>query len=103
MFEIRKKLKAFIAERCDYFKTFLHDPFHEIESTNETIRSDSENEKASRKSTAKVVSQLHLKEINSEVLIEIIFFIYSNNFSKDKVNKNFFLLFFNILLKNCSN
>lgn len=64
--------KAFIAERCDYFKTFLNDPFKEISQINETTN----------------ISKLMLKEISTEVLVEIIFFIYSNSFSVDKLDEN---------------
>ena len=69
--------KAFIAERCDYFKTFLHDPFQEIKTNGE----DSSTKIAKHKS----ISQLKLKEVSAEVFVEIMFFIYSNNFSKEKV------------------
>lgn len=66
--------KAFVAERCEYFDTFLRDPFHEaIEHSNHA------NKKRS-------VSELHLKQISAEILTEIIFFLYSNEFSRTKVH-----------------
>ena len=61
--------KAFMVERCEYFKTFLNDPFHEIKE--ETPESE--------------ISQIDLKQISKEVLTEIICFIYSNQFSTDQV------------------
>lgn len=63
--------KLFLAERCEYFRTFLHDPFNEAATTTKT-------------STSKV-SHLNLKEIGCDVMTEIIFFLYSNDFSHEKV------------------
>ena len=69
--------RAFVEERCEYFRTFLHDPFHEIHQ--EAMTSS-----GSMPST-KQVAQLTLKEISREILTEIIYFIYSNQFSSDQV------------------
>jgi hypothetical protein len=73
--------KAFIAERCDYFKTFLHDPFHEITREND-------GDLTGQKPKEKTIAQLKLKEISAQVLVEVIYFIYSNSFSKDKLDEN---------------
>ena len=79
--------KAFIAERCDYFKAFLHDPFHEIQV--ESTTADQDNATAKRSSSSKKnISQLKLKEVTREVLVEIIFFIYTDNFSRDKLDES---------------
>ena len=64
--------QAFIAERCDYFKTFLHDPFNEIQSNHEN-KTDQ-------------VSHLNLKDISKEIFTELLYFIYSNDFSRDDVS-----------------
>lgn len=66
--------KCFIAERCEYFRTFLHDPF------NETREHPNENK------NAKNVSELNLRQISAEVLTEIVVFLYSNEFSRPKVS-----------------
>lgn len=62
-----------MAEKCDYFKAFLNDPFNEVQ-----INKDNKSN----------VSIINLKEITKEVLIEIIFFIYSNEFSTEKLDEN---------------
>jgi hypothetical protein len=61
--------KLFLAERCEYFRTFLHDPFNEAATTTKTSK----------------VSHLNLREIGCDVMTEIIFFLYSNDFSHEKV------------------
>lgn len=73
--------KAFVAERCEYFRTFLHDPFNE---TKHIVTDDNRG----RKNT-KSVSELLLRQISPEVLTEIIFFLYSNDFSRRKVTLTF--------------
>jgi hypothetical protein len=63
--------RAFVVERCDYFKTLLNDPFNEIKSetsTNEML--------------------ISLKEIDIEIFREVIFFIYSDCFSSEKLDEN---------------
>lgn len=69
--------KAFLVERCDFFKAFLSDPFNEIKETNE-------------------VSEIELKEMTKEVLVEIIYFLYSNNLSSNHLDEYLLneLLFF---------
>ena len=71
--------KAFVAERCEYFRTFLHDPF------NETKHIVTDDDNRGRKNTSKSVSELYLRQISPDVLTEIIFFLYSNDFSRRKV------------------
>lgn len=68
-----KAHKAFLAERCDYFKTFLHDPFSENKD---------------QMMTGREISQIGLNDISKEALKEIIYFIYSNNFSTKIVDED---------------
>jgi hypothetical protein len=65
--------KAFIVERSDYFKTYLNDPFNEIKQFDQTKYT---------------VEQLNLKEIELEIIKEIVFFIYSDGFSCDSLDEN---------------
>lgn len=62
--------KVFVAERCDYFKTFLNDPFREIEQGN--------------------IARIELNDMTSDVLKEILYYIYSDDFS----SKNVIWIFF---------
>jgi hypothetical protein len=62
--------------RCEYFKTFLNDPFNEIDKIKEEFNSANEQ---------KSVLKINLNEISKEVFIEIINFIYSNEFFSEKV------------------
>lgn len=57
--------KVFVAERCDYFKTFLNDPFREIEHGN--------------------IARIELNDVTSDVLKEILHYIYSDEFSSKNV------------------
>lgn len=66
--------KVFVAERCDYFKTFLNDPFREIEQKSE---SDSE--------TQGNIARIELNDMTKDVLKEILYFIYSDDFSSKNV------------------
>ena len=77
--------KLFLAERCEYFRAFLHDPF------NETRHHLNPSSSTSRKSN---VAELHLKQVSPEVLREIVFFLYSNDFSRPKVISYFLLMSF---------
>lgn len=81
--------KAFVAERCDYFRTFLHDPFNE---TKQHIIYDSMS-KTNSKHVHKV-SELLLRQISPEVFTEVIFFLYSNDFSRPKVNLKEYIDYF---------
>jgi hypothetical protein len=81
-----------MAERCEYFKTFLNDPFHEIATRDEAKSSESTTQQkvtSVATTTQKPISQLKLKEISQEVFVEIVYFIYSNSFSKEKVRQFF--------------
>ena len=62
-------------ERCEYFRTFLHDPFNEIESASTAIAS----------TNSRNLSHLHIKNVSKEVFIEVLYFIYTNGFSSEKV------------------
>ena len=66
--------KSFICERCDYFKTFLHDPFNELTNANESA-----------------LTTVHLKDVSKEVFAEIVYFIYSNEFSTPNVLFSFLI------------
>lgn len=71
--------KAFLAERCEYFRTFLHDPFNETTERREEM---------SGGKRLRNVSELSLKQIQPEVLAEIIFFLYSNDFSRRRLDES---------------
>jgi len=62
-------------ERCEYFRTFLHDPFNEIESASTVTAS----------TNSRNLSHLHIKNVSKEVFIEVLYFIYTNGFSSEKV------------------
>jgi hypothetical protein len=62
-------------ERCEYFRTFLHDPFNEIESASTAIASKNSHN----------LSHLHIKNVSKEIFIEVLYFIYTNGFSSEKV------------------
>ncbi len=64
---IFKVHKAFLAERCDYFKTFSNDPFSETQKVSTSVQT------------------IELNDISREVLAEIICFIYSDSFSSKSV------------------
>jgi hypothetical protein len=68
--------KTFIVERSDYFKTYLNDPFNEIKQFDQT---------------KSIVEQLNLKEIDLEIMKEIVYFIYSDCFSSDNLDENVLL------------
>lgn len=61
--------KVFLVERCDFFRTFLNNSFNEVKETN-------------------VTSEIELKEMTKEVLTEIIYFLYSNNFSSNDLDES---------------
>ena len=63
--------KAFVVERCEYFKIFLHDPFNEIQ-TNESLK-------------AHDLPHINIRNVSKEVFLQILFFIYTNRFSNEKV------------------
>ncbi len=68
--------KAFVIERSDYFKTYLNDPFNEMKQSDQNKLS---------------VEQLNLKEIDLDIVKEIIYFIYSDCFSCDNLDENVLL------------
>ena len=61
--------KAFLIERCDYFKAFLSDPFNEIKESSDA-------------------AEISLKEMTKEILAEIIYFLYSNNLSSTRLDES---------------
>jgi hypothetical protein len=60
--------KAFLAERCEFFKTFLTNPFNEVKESN--------------------VSEIELKEMTKEILAELVYFLYSDNLSSNSLDEN---------------
>jgi ankyrin repeat/BTB/POZ domain-containing protein 1 len=62
--------KAFVCERSDYFKAFLNDPFNEIIVSNS------------------VTPEIIVKSVSSHVLLQVFFFIYTNNFSERLNDEN---------------
>ena len=71
-FNFVMKLKVFVVERCEYFRTFLNDPFNElIQEQNE----DRMNQ----------VAHIELNDISRQVLVEILHFIYSNDLASNNV------------------